>query len=360
MPDGRMLVGLDVHKRSIAIATISRSGQEGTPTDIPNDPATLLKQLRGLGPATDLRVCSGAGPCGYAIHRLLTQRGIACLVAAPSLIPRQPGNRVKTDRRDAAKLARLLRSGDLAAVAAPTPETEAIRDLSRERARALGDLHRVRQRLIKYLTRQGITEPSGGRYTRAWWSWVQGLVVPLPAPQRLRDDLCAAIAAAQARLDRLTQAVVAHAATGPLAPLAAALQQLHGVAALTAVGILVEVGDLTRFDDPHALMAYAGLVPSEHSSGARTQRGRITKTGNPHLRRLVVEAAWHYTRPLPADAPLPTERVARIAAVARKRLHRRYWRFVSGGKERQLAIVAIARALLGVLWAVAQPSASAA
>jgi transposase len=359
MTDGTTYVGLDVHVATIALAVVRDGGEPQDLGVIPNTPTALAKRLRKLGAPATLRVCYEAGPCGYGIARQLAERGIACTVVVPSLIPVRPGDRVKTDRRDAAKLARLLRSGDLTAVAVPTPEQEALRDLSRARETATRDLHRVRQRLVKFLAQHRIAEPAGHRWTRAWWAWAGALTLPLAPAQVVLEDLRSAIAAAQARLDRLTAAVAAAAAASPQAPVIAALQTLHGIGLITAVGIVAEVGDLTRFARPPQLMAYAGLVPSEHSSGGRRQRGGITKTGNGHLRYLRVEAAWHYARPLRVRETMPATAVEAIAHQARARLHRRYFRLLSRGKARQVAAVAVARELLGFVWAVAQAVAAA-
>jgi transposase len=358
MADGTTFVGLDVHVATIAIAVVRGDGVVQDVGSIPNTPGALAKRLRRLGPPEMLRVCYEAGPCGYGIYRQLTALGMACTVVAPSLIPVQPGNRVKTDRRDAAKLARLLRSGDLTPVAVPTPEQEALRDLSRARETAARDLHRTRQRVIKFLAQQRIAEPAAGnRWTKTYWAWLMEVTVPLAAAQIVLDELRDAIMVAQERLDRLTTALTEVAQTSAQAPVIAALQTLHGIGPITAVGIVAEVGDLTRFARPPQLMAYAGLVSSEHSSGGHPQRGGITKTGNSHLRYLVVEAAWHYARPI--RVPAPTTPGAAIAQQARARLSRRYFRLLSRGKTKQVAIVAVARELLGFMWAIAQTTAAA-
>jgi transposase len=359
MTDGTTYVGLDVHVQTIVVAVARGDGPAEVVATIANTPAALAARLRKLGAAETLVVCYEAGPCGYGIYRQLTGLGMRCTVVAPSLIPVRPGDRVKTDRRDAAKLARVLRSGDLTPVAVPTPEQEALRDLSRARESAVQDRHRVRQRLVKFFARHGIIEPTGSRWTQRYGRWVSTITVSEPAAQVVLDELRAAIAEAQARTDRVTAALTALAATSPQAPVIAALQQLHGVGLLTAVGIVAEVGDLTRFDRPAQLFAYAGLVPSEHSSGGRQQRGGITKTGNRHLRFLLVEAAWHYARPLALPSDPPATPVAVIAATARARLNRRFFRLVSRGKSRQTAVVAVARELLGFVWALAHASAAA-
>jgi transposase len=347
-------VGLDVHVETIAIAVcrgVTPPQELGT---IHNEIGTLLKRLRKLGPLETLAVCYEAGPCGYTLYRQLTMRGIACTVVAPSLIPVRPGNRVKTDRRDALNLARLHRSGDLTAVAVPSPEVEAIRDRSRLRQAAMEELHRNRQRLLKLFPRIDMVEPRGfGRWTKRYHAWLAGLTVTSAIHQVVLDDLRAVITAGQERLDALTAALLATATEGALAPVVTALQELHGVGAIIAIGLVAELGDLTRFDRAPQVMADAGVVPREHSSGGSTQRGHITKAGNAHVRRLLVEAAWHYARPAREREPADTS-TAQIAATARARLRRRYLRLVSRGKPNGIAIVAVARELLGCCWGMAQ------
>jgi transposase len=359
MADGTTFVGLDVHVATIAIAVVRGDGVHEDLGTIPNTPAALAKRLKKLGARDTLSVCYEAGPCGYGIYRQLTEWGIACAVVAPSLIPVRPGDRVKTDRRDALKLARLLRSGELTAVAVPTPEQEALRALSRARESAAGDRHRTRQRLVKFLAQQRIAEPGAGmRWTKTYWAWVSRLTLPLPAAQIVLEELRSAIRTAQERLERLTAALADAAQTSPQAPVIAALQTLHGIGPITAVGIVAEVGDLTRFARPPQLMAYAGLVASEHSSGGRQSRGGITKTGNRHLRYLLVEAAWHYARPVKLVSGEARSPVEAIAQQARTRLPRRYFRLLSRGKPKQVATVAVARELLGFVWAMAQAAAT--
>ena len=239
----RYWVGMDDHAATIVVAVLRN--EESTPCErftISNDEKGQKELIKRLGALKgEVRCVYEAGPCGYGIYRQLTELGMACTVVAPSLIPVRPGDRVKTDRRDAAKLARLLRSGDLTAVAVPTPEQEALRALSRTRETATGDLHRARQRLVKFLAQQRMAEPaSGKRWTKTYGSWIAGLALPLPAAQVVLDELRDAIAVAQDRLDRVTTALTAHAQTSAQAPVIAALQQLHGIGLITAVGIVAE------------------------------------------------------------------------------------------------------------------------
>lgn len=357
MDDATTFVGLDVHVRTITIA-IARDAEApvGVGT-IANVPEALAAKLRKLGEAHTLHVCYEAGPCGYAIHRQLTKLGMACMVVAPSLIPVRPGDRVKTDRRDAEKLAGLLRSGALTAVAVPSEEQEALRDLSRVREQAVRDQQRARQRLLKFVLQHGIAEPTlKTRWTREWWAWAQALTLTQPASQLALDDLRETVTTATTRLKRVTQALSAQAKQGELAPVIAAFQHLHGVGFVTAVGIVAEVGDLTRFETPGQLFAYAGLVPGEHSSGERIRRSGIMHTGNRHLRFLLIEAAWHSARARKPRKSPPASVFEQIAERNAVRLNRRFARFVSRGKPRQVAIVAVARELLGacrtMAWAV--------
>jgi transposase len=351
--DGSTFVGLDVHVATISLAAIRPTGELIEVGRLPNTSAVLAKQLRRLGAPERLAVCYEAGPCGYTIYRQLTGLGIHCAVVAPSLIPTKAGDRVKTDRRDALKLARLLRSGDLTAVGVPTPEGEALRDLSRLREAAVGDLHRARQRLLKSFHRYGVVEPGGSRWTKRWWAWAETVTLAEPVAYLALVALRETITSRQAQLDRITALVTQEAASGPFAATIAALQTLHGVGAITAVGLVAEVGDFTRFDHADQVFAYGGMVASEHSSGSRVVRGPITKTGNAHVRFLAVEAAWHYVTALPATQPAPRTEFERIAQVARERLYRRYWRLVQRGKPKQVAIVAVAREFLGFVWAIA-------
>ena len=353
--DGITFVGLDVHVKTITMAVIRADGVAQEVGTLANTAAGLRKRLGKLGDPAQLTVCYEAGPCGYGIYRELTRQGIACQVIAPSLIPTKAGDRVKTDRRDAVKLARLLRSGDLTAIGVPTPELEALRDLSRARQAAVTDLHRLRQRLLKLFSHHGQSEPARlSRWERPWWSWATAVTLAQPASQIVLDDLRTTIVASQTRLDRLTTDLLTAASQSEPATLITALQSLHGVGPITAIGIVAEVGDLTRFAHPTQLVAYGGLNPSEHSSGSRQQRGGITKTGNRHVRYLIVEAAWHYAHPMrPATHP-PATVIAQIAAHARERLAHRYRALTGKHKANQAAAVAVARELLCFMWAIAQ------
>jgi transposase len=277
-----MFVGLDVHTETIAVVVAEAGrGEVRSHGVIANTPRTVARVLKKLGPASALRVCYEAGSCGDVLYRQLTQLGIACTVVAPALIPAKPGEKIKTDRKDAAKLARLHRAGELTAVAAPTPEQEALRDLTRARQAAQQDVHRVRQRLRTLLLRLGVAEPTTTkRWSARYRSWLTGLTLDQASQQLVLTELRDALAEGEARVERLTAAVAAQATSGPFADLIGALTSLRGIGVVTAVTVVAELGDPGRFDHPRQLMAFAGLVPSEHSSGGREQRERITKTGN--------------------------------------------------------------------------------
>jgi transposase len=350
-------VGLDVHKETIAVA-VARS--DGRPAEslgtIPNDPDAIVKLVHKLG-RDDGMWCYEAGPCGYGLQRLLGELGIVCLVVAPSLIPTKPGDRVKTDRRDALKLARLLRSGDLTAVWIPDAQHEAFRDLTRARQAAQEDLTRARHRLTKLLLRLSVRPPAKA-WSKVYGRWLATLTLPQPLQQVVLDELRLAVAQAEQRLERLTAAVTEAAPQTTQAAPIAAWQSLRGVRLTTAAILAAELGDITRFRSPRELMAYAGIVPSEHSSGGSTRRGRITRTGNAHLRFVLVEAAWHcrHTPALSKDLKArqrgqPAEVLA-IADRAQRRLYRRYRHLLARNKTKQQTVVAVARELLGFIWAI--------
>jgi transposase len=360
MTERTTFVGLDVHKETIAVAMAPHGGEPaqslGTIRNEPPAVAALIRKLTAHGP---IEVCYEAGPCGYGLYRQLTALGVPCLVVAPSLIPTRVGDKVKTDRRDALKLARLLRSGELTPVWVPDESHEALRDVSRAREDARDDQHRARQRLSKFLLRLGIRPPVGVRaWTKRHHAWLDGLRLVQVGQQVVLDEVRRSLAEATARLERLTTALATVAATSPQAPLIGALQSLRGVGLVTAVTVVAEVGDIGRFRSPRELMAYTGVVPREHSSGGSRRRGGITKTGNSHLRHVVVEAAWHYRHP-PQVGPVlakrqqgQSETVVAQAWRAQERLHRRYRRLLARGKSSGQAVVAVARELLGFLWGI--------
>jgi transposase len=353
-------VGLDVHAETIAVA-VADGSEVRSHGIIPNSPGAVRKLVRKLGPAKDLKVCYEAGPCGFVLYWQLAELGVACEVVAPTLIPSMPGDRVKTDRRDAEKLARCYRNGDLTAVWVPNAEHEALRDLVRARLAAKEDQRRARHRLRTLLLRHGVRKPEGmtawKRFHRVWLNQVR---FEQSALQLAFEDYLAEVDHAGERIARIEAAIDTsiEAAPAKLRDLIHALQCLRGVARVTAAIIAVEVGDLARFPSAPELMSYAGAVPSEHSSGGKTSRGAITKTGNGHLRRVIVEAAWAY-RYRPAIGPELRRRQQCLAAGVREiswkaqhRLHARYTKLVLGGKHRNVAVTAVARELLGFIWAI--------
>lgn len=354
-------VGLDVHAETIAVAVAEPDGEVRSLGTIPNRPEAICKLVKKLGPAAGLRVCYEAGPCGYVLYWQLIALGVTCEVVAPTLVPVKAGDRVKTDRRDAAKLARSYRAGDLTPVWVPDAVHEALRDLVRTRQAAKKDQLRARHRLAKLLLRHGLRPPvRTTAWSTSYMRWVKSLRFEPPAREAAYRDLLHEVEHAAQRIQRLEQALDDAVAQAPesLREVIAALQALRGVGKLSAVTLVAEVGPFTRFAKPRHLMGYSGIVASEHSSGARTRRGAITKTGNAHLRWIAIEASWAY-RHRPALGPALRQRqaglpapVTEIAWKAQERLHRRYRQLVGRGLSKQKVVTAVARELLGFAWAI--------
>lgn len=362
MPMKLRYLGLDVHAATIAVAVAESDGTVRDVGTIRNRPEAVRKLLTKLGPLDALRVCYEAGPTGYPLYWQLTALGVHCDVIAPSLVPTRVGDRVKTDRKDAAKLARCYRAGDLTGVWVPDVATEALRDLVRAREGAKQDQLRARHRVSKFLLRHGRHRPDG---LRAWGAkhslWLTQQQFELPTLQVVYDEYRATLGVLADRVTRLERAI--DAALPSLAPtqqaLVGALATLRGVQQVTAATLVSELGTLRRFASARQLMGYAGLVPREHSSGSGVRRGAITKTGNAHLRRVLVEAAWAYRhRANTASAPLRARQVgqpAPVIAVATKAQHRlcpRYRRLAEQGKVPLAVATVIARELLGFIWAI--------
>lgn len=354
-------VGMDVHKKDISVAVAAGGARGGARYlgVILNTGDALSKLARKLsGKGAKLYFCYEAGPCGYGVQRHLTGLGHDCVVVAPSLIPKRPGERVKTDRRDAVKLAQLHRAGELAAVWVPDASHEAMRDLVRARADAMRAHRRARQQLSGFLLRHGRIH-GGKSWTLAHRRWLSTVRFEHPAQQIVLQDYIHAIEDAQARRDALTAQIEALVPQWSLAPVVHGLQAMRGIALLTAVTLLAEIGDLTRFDTPRQLMAFVGLVPSEHSSGQAVRRGDITKAGNGEARRVLIEAAWTYRM----RARISRARLARleglpkevrdIAWKAQVRLCARFRRMKAAGKPTNVVAVATAREMLGFAWAIA-------
>lgn len=348
-------VGLDVHKESTCIAVAeSAGGEPAVLATVPSDVGQLVKRLKKLG---RVKCCYEAGPTGFGLHRALIADGIDCTVIAPSLVPSKAGDRVKTDRRDAVKLARFLRSGDLTPVHVPDAATEAMRDLERARDDAKKTERVARHQLGKFLLRHGRTYP-GRSWTKAHLAWIKTQRFEQEAQQRVLEDAIKTVEDATARVESLTKSIGELIESWSLAPLVKALQALRGIRLITAVIIAAELGDFSRFASAPALMAYLGLVPSEHSSGGTKQRGRITKTGNSHVRRVLVESAWAY-RFRPRESVEMKKRsegvsadVIRIAWKAQERLCGRYRKMQARGMTKQRTVTAIARELAGFIWDV--------
>lgn len=352
-------VGLDVHKETIVVAVADTAGPARDVGTIPNDPTAVTRLVRQLGAMGHWAY--EAGPCGYDLYRQLTAQHVRCSVVAPTLIPVRVGDRVKTDRRDARKLAHLLRSGELTAVWVPSEATEALRDLVRQRYAAQQDAVRARHRLVKFLLRQGRRPPTGvPANSLAWWAWLATVTYPQAAHTLVHTEYLAEVHHQRARVDALDQAVATAvaAAPAPLPRVIAGLQALHGLALLTAATLTLEIGRYDRFSSPRPLMAYCGLVPREHSSGGHTHRGALTKTGNALCRHVLIQAAWHARQPARPGKHV-TARLAGLppalrplARRARTRLHQRYTRLVTRGKLPTQAVAAVARELLGFVWAL--------
>lgn len=353
--------GLDVHKEFIAIA-LAYEGR-GEPVyygELANTPAVareLVKRLANKGSV--LHFCYEAGPCGYGLYRQLTALGQACEVVAPSLIPRKAGERMKTDRRDALSLARLHRSGELTAVWVPDGEQEAIRDLTRAREDMKAMELQARQRLGAFLLRHGRVYGGKSRWTQAHWRWLEGVKFDTPVQQIVLQEYIDAVKQAQRRVAVLEEQMRTALAGWSMEPVVRALMALRGVGVITAMTLLAELGDLTRFASPRELMGYLGLVPSEHTSGGTRRQGRITRTGNGHARRVLVESAWNYrfparkTRDIEKRAERTSAAVQAIAWEGQKRLCGRYQTLLRAGKLKQQVTVAVARELVGFIWAIA-------
>lgn len=354
-------VGLDVHGETIAAAVADGRGEIRSLGRFPNRPESVRKFIEQLGKPKHLKVCYEAGPTGYALYWQLTKLGVDCDVVAPSLIPRKPGDKIKTDRRDAEKLAQCYRSGTLTSVWVPDAAHEALRDLVRARAAAKRDESRAKHRLVKYLLRNGLRHPEGCRaWTHPWWRWVQALKFDFESQQTTLADCIAEVLHQRERLGRLDLAIDRAIESAPVEKrvVVEALQALRGVAKLTAVTIVTEVGTFQRFRRPTELMGYTGLVPSEYSSGSREAKGRITRTGNAHLRHVLGEAAWHARhRPwlnvrLKKVLPTLPPGVSEIAWKAQERLHRKFTRLTFHRKPAGKVATAVAREFVGFIWAI--------
>ena len=358
-----LFIGLDVHKETIAVAYVAEEREAevtflGTIGTRQCDIDKLIRKLQAK--REKLHFVYEAGPCGYWLYRYLTKKDFKCWVVAPSQIPKKAGDRVKTDRRDAVQLARLLRSGDLSPVYIPSVDEEAIRDVVRARADVLKDLKAAKVRLKAFLLRQDIRYEGRANWTAAHLRWLAEVVCPTPAQQIVFQAYVRAVSEQTERLQRLEVELQTLVQTWRWAPVVEAIQALRGIQFTTAVTLIAELGDLTRFDTPRQLMSYLGLVPSEHSSGERRRQGSITKTGNSHARRVLVEGAWAYRYPAKVShhLQLRLEQVPKVIQdmswKAQVRLCKRYRRLVARGKNVNQVVVAIAREMAAFVWAIAR------
>ena len=355
-------VGLDVHKETIAVAVADAQGGEvryhGEIANTPEEVVKLVRRLRKEG--ASLSLCYEAGPCGYVLYRQLKDLRQDCQVVAPSLIPKKPGDRVKTDRRDSLTLARLLRAGELTPVWVPDEAQEALRDLTRARE-DMKHLQRVaKQRLSAFLLRHGRRYSGKTNWSKAHFRWLETLKFDHPVQQIVLQEYNDTVQAMTKRVAAFDAQVAAAGAASVFSQQIEGYMALRGIDRLTATTLVAEVGDLRRFPDAPKLMKYLGVVPSEHSSGPSKVRGGITKTGNGHVRRVLVEAAWTYRHPARKSAVLQRraekapEAVQEIAWSAQKRLCARYRMFEAKGKPRVQICTAIARELVGYIWAIGQ------
>jgi len=347
-------------RNAVAIAEAGRAGEVRFFGEIENTAAATAKLVRKLaGKYQRLTFCYEAGPTGYGLYRQIRSLGHECLVVAPSLIPRKPGDRVKTNRRDALGAVKLLRAGELTAVWVPDPRHEAMRDLTRARGAAVEDLRRKRQQVSAFLLRQGRHYSDGKKtWTKAHMNWLASQKLEHPEQRIAFEEMLLAVRQAQERIERLEQAIRAAVPDWSLAAMVTALMAMRGIDLVSATALLAEIGDLSRFQTAPELMAYLGLVPSEASTGDTVKHGPITKAGNRRARRMLVECAWSYQHP-PRVGKEKQEKVAaapravrEIAWKAQCRLSARYRALIRRGKLKTVAVTAVARELAGFIWAI--------
>jgi transposase len=364
---GTTFVALDDSKRKVVVAILRPGERQPEQREMAKDPRLIRRLFQRLLPeGRPIRACYEAGVAGYDLHRQITACGVPCEVSAPALTPRRPGQRIKPDRRDAAKLVRLFRAGELTPIHVPNEAEEAVRDLLRCREDVRRDVLRWRHRLLKFLDRHGRLYLEGKTWTQQHWRWIRGQQFDLPARQRTFEATLFALEQALARRADLDKEVVVLAETEPYREPVGWLRCFRGVDTLSAMVLLAEIVDFQRFRQPRELMAYLGLVPSEYSSGEAQRRGAITKAGNTHARRVLVEAGWHYRhRPTLGHARRQRTEGQPRAVVgqawrAQQRLHRRDRHLVGHGKRPPVAVVAVARELVGFIWAAMTQRATAA
>jgi transposase len=361
MKETLRFLGLDVHAETIVVAIAEPDGEVRSLGTIANRAESIRKLVKKLGPVERLKACYEAGPTGYVLYWQLAELGVLCEVIAPTLMPVKAGDRVKTDRRDAERLARSYRSGDLTPVWVPDEGSESLRDLVRAREAAKQDQMRARHRLSKFLLRTGQRPAPGVKpWTLSYMTWVKKIHYMQAARESTLLDYLHEVEHMAERVIRREQAITeaVNLASPQMQQVVRGLQAMRGIAQISAVTIVAELGELSRFASARQLMGYSGAVPSENSSGKRTRRGSITKTGNAHLRRIAVEAAWSY-RLRPCLGPAlrkrqegVSEQIKEIAWKAQHRLHKRYMRLLAAGKDQRKTVIAVGRELLGFIWAI--------
>ena len=354
-------IGMDVHKETIAVAI---AGEEGVPRyygEIMNSPEAIAKLVKKVAGKKDRTAfCYEAGPCGYGVYRQLKGMGYRCEVVAPSLIPKKAGDRVKTDRRDAVMLTRLYRAGELTAVWVPELEQEAIRDLTRAREDIKGMERHARQRLGGFLLRHDKKYSGKSKWTPGHFRWLEAVRFESPIQQIVFQEYVDMVKELKGRVASIEEEMRKAVTGWSLGRVVEALMALRGVNLITAMTVVAEIGDMSRFESPRQLMAHLGLVPSEHSSGSSQKRGGITKTGNGHVRRVLTESSWSYRLParktahLQRKAEKTSDQVQAIAWKAQKRLCKRYWYLIHKGKLPVQTCTAVARELVGFIWAIAR------
>jgi transposase len=353
-------IGLDAHKQTITAAILRPGDRKPELITFDNTSQSLLRFVKKQQKAAEgpLRACYEAGPLGFALKRTLDKLGLPTDVIAPSQIWVKPGDRIKTDRRDAEKLLRQLKADMLTVVRPPTEEEEAVRDLCRAREDAKHDQTAARNRLTKFLLRKNMRYPGKSAWTVAYWEWLSSVRFKIEADRIIFDNYLTAVRQATERVTILSAQLEVFAQLEPYADMVAALRCFRGIDTVTAMAFVTELHGFERFESPRQLMAYLGLVPSEHTSDAKVYRGSITKAGNGHVRRVLVEAAWHYRHLPRCGAALRKRRSGQLPSViehadkAMRRLHKRWYRMQSCNKPGPKIVVAIARELVGFLWAV--------
>lgn len=360
-----LFIGLDTHKEFNEVAYIEEH-RGAQPVHLGRFSSSkvavqkLVRQFESKYPGATLHFVYEAGPCGYWIYRLITSLGHCCYVVAPSLIPKKPGEKIKTDKRDALKLAKLLKSEDLTPIYVPEPEDEAVRDLSRAREVAMKDLKDAKYQLKALLLRNNINYKGTANWSQKHLRWLTELVLPHPAQHIVLQEFLQTITERISRLERLDNELTHHVHQWRYYPVVKAIQAMRGVRLLVATGVVAELGDLTRFDHPRKLMSYLGLVPSEHSSGGKRHIGAITKCGNGRARRLLIEGAhtYRYAANISTDMQKRQEGLPKdiidIAWKAQLRLCKRYKKMIAKGKHYNLVVTAIAREMIAYIWAIAK------